>query len=45
MYEYEIVNLMTGEHSFIFGYSYEDACCRSGINPEMYDVIYFEYID
>lgn len=45
MCEYEIMNKITNEVRFIFGYSFSDACRRSGYEPNDWTVIYSEYID
>lgn len=46
MYEYEIIDRVTGERGFIWGYNFEDACARAGIQfPDMIEVIHYEYID
>jgi hypothetical protein len=45
MYEYRISKLATGEESFIFGYSAENAFRRAKLNPAEWVVWSREYID
>lgn len=45
MYEYEILFLETGERDIIFGYSFEDACIRSNIDPYEVQVLGYDYMD
>ena len=45
MYEYRIENKVTGKDGYIFGYCYEDACKRAGLNPDDYEIISLDYID
>ena len=45
MYEFEIL-LKTGEHTFVWGYSYLDALYKSSIAPNEVEALLFqEYID
>lgn len=45
MWEYEIQDIATGEISFIWGYSFTDACSKSGIDPLSVICLYSEYVD
>ena len=45
MYEYRIVNRITGEETVIFGYTYIDACRRWNVKPTEMMVIDYEYVD
>ena len=45
MLEYGIFNLHTDEEKVIYGYNFENACNRAGLNPDDWDIIYREYID
>ena len=45
MYEYGIINIATGERNIIFGYSYQNACRRSNLNPAEWEIDYSEYVD
>lgn len=43
MWEYRISN--GTEEDIIFGYTFEDACRRAGINPNEWTPFSWEYID
>lgn len=45
MWEFEVEDVETGERSFLFGYNFDDACERSGVDSDCYIVLYSEYID
>jgi hypothetical protein len=45
MYEYTIVHRNTNATEIIFGYNYADACRRCKVDPTLYDVIDYEYVD
>lgn len=45
MYEYELINIATGERIIIFGYSYSNACKRRNLSPAEWEICYSEYID
>ena len=45
MYEFRISKLETGEESFIFGYSADNAFRRAKLNPAEWVVYGREYID
>lgn len=45
MYEFEIKNKTTKETEYIFGYSYNDACCRNKLEPTEWTMISKDYID
>ena len=46
MYEFEIVNINTNEHDFIYGYNTEDAWRRrKSMNAAEWKIIDKEYID
>lgn len=45
MWEFEVL-LWNGERDIIFGYSIENALCRSGLSLEdIVDILHAEYID
>ena len=43
MYEYGIYN--GANTTIIFGYNYQDACRRAGLNPLEWAIEYQEYVD
>ena len=45
MWSFEIDNVITGETRFIFGYWFEDACRRSKLNPDEWNIIQQDYED
>lgn len=45
MYEFRISKLATGEETFIFGYSAENAFRRAKLNPAEWVVWDREYVD
>lgn len=45
MWEYEVLDKTTGEQDIIFGYSWSDALCRSGLNADDYICLMSEYVD
>ena len=45
MLEYGIYNLRTDEEMVIYGYNFDNACKRAGLNPEEWQIIYREYVD
>ena len=45
MYEYTILNCLSGEKAIIFGRTYARACQKHGINPAEWEVIDYEYAD
>lgn len=45
MYSYEIKNNITGEKTIIFGYSWNNAVRRSGIDENEWTVITCDYED
>jgi hypothetical protein len=45
MYEYTIMNCLSGEKAIIFGRTYARACQKHGINPAEWEVIDYEYAD
>lgn len=46
MYEYEIMNKVTKERTFIWGYSWKNALSRNpSINPSEWECIFSEYVD
>lgn len=46
MYEFEIIYKSSGEHDFLYGYSYKDLIRRyPEIDPNSYTIVYREYID
>lgn len=45
MWEFEVL-LLNGERDIIFGYSIENALCRSGLNLEdIVNILNAEYVD
>lgn len=44
MWSFEIYN-QSGETRFIFGYWFEDACRRSKLNPDEWNIRFSEYED
>jgi hypothetical protein len=45
MYEFEVCNKETNERTLFFGYNFKDACRRSNTDPDLWDVLTYEYID
>jgi hypothetical protein len=45
MYEYGIHNIKTNERNNIFGRTFNDACRRAHLEPELWDVDYQYYVD
>lgn len=45
MYEFTIVNKITGINEIEFGYNEKDMWRRSGLNAEEWSIILIEYID
>ena len=45
MYEYEIKNKNTNEIEYVFGYSLNDACRRSKLEPNDWIILSKDYID
>lgn len=45
MYEFEVQHIHCGETMIIFGYSIYDACRRSNLDPNLWNVILMEYVD
>lgn len=45
MWEYYIMNTITGETTTIWGYSLENAFKREGLNPMNWILIFSDYID
>ena len=45
MYEYEIKNKNTNEIEYVFGYSLNDACRRSKLEPDEWIILSRDYID
>lgn len=44
MWEYILIN-DDNEEEIVFGYSYYDACARSNLNPDEWEVLVKSYID
>lgn len=45
MWEFEVQHIVTGEIILIFGYNFSDACRRSKLSPNEWDVLLQTYID
>lgn len=45
MREFTIIHKTTNVQKIIFGYWYEDACSRSKLNPNDWEVILVDFID
>ncbi len=46
MYEYELLNTTTGEHTFIYGYDWKDAQAKAKeLDFTQWKKVYTEYID
>lgn len=45
MYEFEVKNKTTKEIDYIFGYSFDDACRRSKLEPNEWTMLGKDYID
>lgn len=46
MYEYEIMNKITKERYFIWGYNWNDALTRGlYFNPDEWECLHCEYVD
>lgn len=45
MYEYGLIHIYCGMRTIIFGYNFTDACRRSGIDPNLWEIDYSEYVD
>ena len=45
MYEYSINNVTTNEERHVYGYTFADACRRSKLNMNEWNVAYYEYVD
>lgn len=49
MWEFEIMDIETGETDIIYGYNIEDACMRNDIDIDIdidcIEVLYSEYVD
>jgi hypothetical protein len=45
MYEYGIYNTETKEQNIIFGYTFNDACRRAHLDPDLWDIDYQYYVD
>ena len=45
MYEFTMINKVTGENNIEFGYNEKDMWRRSGLNPEEWNIILVDYVD
>lgn len=45
MFEYEIKNKADGEHTFIWGMNWEDACRKHNINVDEWECVFCERIE
>ena len=45
MYEFDIVNIYTGENRIVFGYTFEDALRRVNLAPADWGAVRMEYVD
>ena len=45
MYEYYLEHRHNGSNHVIFGYNWEDAVRRSGIDPQVWTCLFADYID
>lgn len=45
MYEYDVIFIKTRKKHVIYGYNFQDACIKHGINPSEVEMIHWKFLE